>query len=80
MELPLRDKTTAPPSIATSLDSARRLRHACGIAPLGRDNPVNYSQPHPREAPIYAINLSESRRSRIHDFGRYAAGRTGIIE
>jgi hypothetical protein len=50
MELPLRDKTTALPSIATSLDSARHLRHAYGIAPLGRDNPANYSQPHPREA------------------------------
>jgi hypothetical protein len=50
MELPWPDTTTAPPSIATSLDSARRSRHAFGIAPLGRDNPVNYSQPHPREA------------------------------
>jgi hypothetical protein len=50
MELPWRDTTTAPPSIATGLDSARQFRHAIGIAPLGRGNPVNYSQPHPREA------------------------------
>jgi hypothetical protein len=50
MELPSRDTTTAPPSLATGLDSARHLRHASGTAPLGRDNPVNYSQPHPREA------------------------------
>jgi hypothetical protein len=50
MELPSPDTTTAPPSIATSPDSARHLRHAFGIAPLGRDNLVNYSQPHPREA------------------------------
>jgi hypothetical protein len=50
MEIPSPDTTTAPPSIATILDSARHLRHAFGIAPLGRDNLVNYSQPHPREA------------------------------
>jgi hypothetical protein len=49
MELPWPDTTTAPPSIAKGLDSARRFRHAIGIAPPGHDNPVNYSQPHPRE-------------------------------
>src|ERR1700690_1701057 len=50
MEPPWPDTTTVPPSRATSLDFACRSRHASGIAPLGRDNPVNYSQPHPREA------------------------------
>ena len=50
MVLPSRDTTTALPSLATSLDSARHFWHAYDIAPLGRDNPVNYSQAHPREA------------------------------
>jgi hypothetical protein len=50
MELPWPDTTTAPPSLATTLDSAHHFRHASGIAPPGRDNPVNYSRPHPREA------------------------------
>jgi hypothetical protein len=73
MELPSRDTTTAPPSIATSLDSVRHLRHAFGIAPLGRDNPVNCSQPHPVKQPIYYCILSESRRRRTYDFGCSAA-------
>ena len=67
MELPSRDTTTAPPSLATSLDSARHLRHASGTAPLGRDNPVNYSQPHPREAKFTRVTLPESRKRRTYD-------------
>jgi hypothetical protein len=76
-----RDITTALPSTATSPCAARQFRHAFGIAPLGRDNPVNYSQPHPREALINADSLSESRQRGSHDLDRYAAGRSqGLIE
>jgi hypothetical protein len=87
MELPSRDTTTAPPSLATNLDSVRRLRHAFGIAPLGRDNPVNYSQPHPREAQltrvIYLSRESDARtilailrqREELHETKMEKAGR-----
>src|SRR5271169_3765680 len=75
MELLWPDMTTAPPSTATSPGSARRFRHASGIAPLGRDNPVNFSRPHPCEAAQFTKSLlSESRHRRTYDFGCSAAG------
>jgi hypothetical protein len=57
-----RDTTTALPSTATIPCAARQFRHAFGIAPLGRDNPVSYSQPHPREA-RFTRSIYQSRAS-----------------
>jgi hypothetical protein len=57
--------TTVLPSTATNPCAARQSRHAFGTAPPGRDNPVNDSSPHPREARFSGSNLSESRRRRV---------------